>query len=86
MFFCLKGWWLRGLYEDSNVEHDDNDMESFKKPLRWEVHEKLKDQNGVSLLFYSVMSNNVGIVRDVLKELSIADLKIKEFYRIKIGE
>ena len=25
-------------------------------------------------------------VKDVLKELSIADLKIKEFYRIKIGE
>ena len=25
-------------------------------------------------------------VGDVLKELSIADLKIKEFYRIKIGE
>ena len=25
-------------------------------------------------------------VQDVLKELSIADLKIKEFYRIKIGE
>ena len=25
-------------------------------------------------------------VKDVLKELPIADLKIKEFYRIKIGE
>ena len=25
-------------------------------------------------------------VKDVLKELSIADLKIKEFYRVKIGE
>jgi elongation factor Ts len=25
-------------------------------------------------------------VQDVVKELSIADLKIKEFYRIKIGE
>jgi len=25
-------------------------------------------------------------VQDILKELSIADLKIKEFYRIKIGE
>ena len=25
-------------------------------------------------------------VKDILKELSIADLKIKEFYRIKIGE
>ena len=24
--------------------------------------------------------------QDILKELSIADLKIKEFYRIKIGE
>ena len=25
-------------------------------------------------------------VRDILKELSIADLKIKDFYRLKIGE
>ena len=25
-------------------------------------------------------------VQDIVKELSIADLKIKEFYRIKIGE
>ena len=25
-------------------------------------------------------------VQDVVKELSITDLKIKEFYRIKIGE
>jgi elongation factor Ts len=25
-------------------------------------------------------------VKDVVKELSITDLKIKEFYRIKIGE
>ena len=25
-------------------------------------------------------------VKDILKELSIADLKIKDFYRLKIGE
>ena len=25
-------------------------------------------------------------VQDIVKDLSIADLKIKEFYRIKIGE
>ena len=25
-------------------------------------------------------------VQDIVKELSIADLKIKEFFRIKIGE
>jgi len=25
-------------------------------------------------------------VQDIIKELSISDLKIKEFYRIKIGE
>ena len=25
-------------------------------------------------------------VKDIIKELSISDLKIKEFYRIKIGE
>ena len=25
-------------------------------------------------------------VKDILKELSISDLKIKDFYRLKIGE
>ena len=25
-------------------------------------------------------------VKEIIKELSIADLKVKEFYRIKIGE
>ena len=45
---------------------------------------KFKEEN--ALLTQSWVMEPKKKVRDVLKELSIADLKIKEFYRIKIGE
>ena len=45
---------------------------------------KFKEDN--SLLSQAWVMEPKKKVQDVLKELSIADLKIKEFYRIKIGE
>ena len=45
---------------------------------------KFKEEN--SLLTQAWVMEPKKKVKDVLKELSIADLKIKEFYRIKIGE
>ena len=45
---------------------------------------KFKEEN--SLLTQAWVMEPKKKVQDVLKELSIADLKIKEFYRIKIGE
>ena len=45
---------------------------------------KFKEEN--SLLTQAWVMEPKKKVHDVLKELSIADLKIKEFYRIKIGE
>ena len=45
---------------------------------------KFKEDN--SLLSQPWVMEPKKKVKDVLKELSIADLKIKEFYRIKIGE
>ena len=45
---------------------------------------KFKEEN--ALLTQSWVIEPKKKVKDVLKELSIADLKIKEFYRIKIGE
>jgi len=45
---------------------------------------KFKEDN--ALLTQSWVMEPKKKVQDVLKELSIADLKIKEFYRIKIGE
>ena len=45
---------------------------------------KFKEEN--ALLTQAWVMEPKKKVRDVLKELSIADLKIKEFYRIKIGE
>ena len=45
---------------------------------------KFKEEN--ALLTQAWVMEPKKKVHDVLKELSIADLKIKEFYRIKIGE
>ena len=45
---------------------------------------KFKEEN--ALLTQSWVMEPKKKVQEVLKELSIADLKIKEFYRIKIGE
>ena len=45
---------------------------------------KFKEEN--ALLTQAWVMEPKKKVQDVLKELSIADLKVKEFYRIKIGE
>ena len=45
---------------------------------------KFKEEN--ALLTQSWVMEPKKKVQDVIKELSVADLKIKEFYRIKIGE
>jgi elongation factor Ts len=45
---------------------------------------KFKEEN--SLLTQAWVMEPKKKVQDIVKELSIADLKIKEFYRIKIGE
>ena len=45
---------------------------------------KFKEEN--ALLTQAWVMEPKKKVKDVIKELSIADLKIKEFYRIKIGE
>ena len=45
---------------------------------------KFKEEN--ALLTQAWVMEPKKKVQDVLKELSVADLKIKEFYRIKIGE
>ena len=45
---------------------------------------KFKEEN--SLLTQAWVMEPKKKVQDILKELSIADLKIKDFYRLKIGE
>ena len=45
---------------------------------------KFKEEN--SLLSQAWVMEPKKKVQDIVKELSIDDLKIKEFYRIKIGE
>ena len=45
---------------------------------------KFKEEN--SLLSQAWVMEPKKKVQDIVKELSVADLKIREFYRIKIGE
>ena len=54
--------------------------------IRREANEDLKKLLKSKEISEDEEKNYEKKVQDVLKELSVADLKIKEFYRIKIGE
>jgi len=58
--------------------------EDIAKKISLGKMNKFKEEN--ALLSQSWVMEPKKKVQDVLKELSIADLKVKEFYRIKIGE
>ena len=58
--------------------------EEIAKKISLGKMNKFKEEN--ALLTQPWVMEPKKKVQDVLKELSIADLKIKEFYRIKIGE
>ena len=58
--------------------------EDIAKKISLGKMNKFKEEN--ALLSQAWVMEPKKKVKDVLKELSIADLKVKEFYRIKIGE
>ena len=58
--------------------------EDIAKKISLGKMNKFKEENG--LLSQAWVMEPKKKVQDILKDLSIADLKIKEFYRIKIGE
>ena len=58
--------------------------EDIAKKISMGKMNKFKEEN--ALLSQAWVMEPKKKVKDVLKELSIADLKVKEFYRIKIGE
>ncbi len=58
--------------------------EDIAKKISLGKMNKFKEENG--LLTQAWVMEPKKKVQDVVKELSIADLKIKEFFRIKIGE
>ena len=58
--------------------------EDIAKKISLGKMKKFKEEN--ALLSQAWVMEPKKKVQDVLKDLSIADLKIKEFYRIKIGE
>ena len=58
--------------------------EDIAKKISMGKMNKFKEEN--ALLTQAWVMEPKKKVKDVLKELSISDLKVKEFYRIKIGE
>jgi len=58
--------------------------EDIAKKISLGKMKKFKEEN--SLLSQAWVMEPKKKVEDIVKELSITDLKIKEFYRIKIGE
>ena len=58
--------------------------EEISKKISLGKINKFKEENG--LLSQSWVMEPKKKVQDILKELSINDLKIKDFYRLKIGE
>jgi elongation factor Ts len=58
--------------------------EDIAKKISMGKMNKFKEEN--ALLTQAWVMEPKKKVQDVLKELSISDLKVKEFYRIKIGE
>ena len=58
--------------------------EDIAKKISLGKMNKFKEEN--ALLSQAWVMEPKKKVQDIVKELSIADLKIKEFYRIKIGE
>ena len=58
--------------------------EEIAKKISLGKMNKFKEEN--ALLTQAWVMETKKKVKDILKELSIADLKIREFYRIKIGE
>ena len=58
--------------------------EDIAKKISLGKMNKFKEEN--ALLTQAWVMEPKKKVQDILKELSISDLKIKEFYRIKIGE
>ena len=67
--FCasFSNWWLRT--ESSSVEESHSDsLISFKKSLWWDKNDKeWHDEDGIPILVYAVIKNDIEIVRELLK-------------------
>ena len=72
---------LRKLSENDLKSRLVDNLESLQKYRFQKSIQQLEDYKLIS-----EMKKENAKINTVLKELSIADLKIKEFYRIKIGE
>ena len=72
------------IYSPIFILKNSGNPENIAKKISLGKMNKFKEEN--ALLTQAWVMEPKKKVKDVLKELSIADLKIKEFYRIKIGE
>jgi len=78
LYISFSNWWLRA---NSQLEESYSDsLASFKKLLRWDENEDWKDQNGVSVLLYAVIQNNVNIVQILLDSKSCTKEALNSIY------
>ena len=66
---CFANWWLR--VESTLSESQSESLDSFLASLRVKIsNTEWADEDGVPILFYAVLQNNVGIVRELLDKKS----------------
>ena len=83
--FKLKAYQMMNhLLASVNIEREGKSLEDIIKKISLGKINKFKEEN--SLLSQPWVMEPKKKVKDIIKELSIADLKIKDFYRVKIGE
>jgi len=79
MCACFENWWLR----TSSIpdESRNSSIASFQQSLCWDDCDGVwADREGVPLLFYAVLRNDVGIVRELLKRDICTIERLNEFF------
>jgi hypothetical protein len=71
--YVFKHWWMRGLKKEEPFISDESSssIQKFREELRWNQNESWFDCGGVGLLAYAVVSDEINVVRDLLKLLKI---------------
>ena len=72
---CLANWWLR--VESTLSESQSESLDSFQASLRVKIsNTEWADECGVPILFYAVLQNNVGVVRELLDKESCTESRL----------
>ena len=72
---CFANWWLR--VESTLSESQSENLDSFLASLRVKIsNTEWADDCGVPILFYAVLQNNVGVVRELLDKESCTESRL----------